>query len=304
MSKKKLIVIVGPTAVGKTALCVRLAKELNTEVVSADSRQFYREMQIGTARPCQDDMKGVKHHFLANKSITELYDAASFERDSLKLLQNLYAKLDCVILTGGGGLYIKAVTEGFDNMPVIDMRIRKLLNEKVATEGIGAALKILKEKDLAYYAQVDKQNPQRVVRALEVCLSAGKPFSSFRQGKKALRPFHIIKIGLNRPRAELYERINKRVDTLVAQGLLKEVERLKSYAHHSALQTVGYKEFFDYLDGKTSFIQAVDLIKRNTRRFAKKQLTWFNKDHEYVWFHPSQYKNLVNFLQYHLDSND
>lgn len=296
--QKHLVVVVGPTAVGKTDLCVQLAKYYNTEIISADSRQFFKEMHIGTAKPSIEEQQGVPHHFVDSHSITEEYNAGAYEQDVLALLEQLFKKHDIVILTGGSGLYIRAVLEGMDEMPETDPAIRKALTHKYDTEGLEPLLEQLEELDPLYFTQVDKANPQRVIRGLEVCLSSGAPYSSFRNSKKQDRPFNRINIGLNRDRAELYTRIDQRMDLMLTQGLLEEAKVLYPYRAHNALQTVGYKEIFDYLEGKYDWEEAVRLLKRNSRRYAKRQLTWFTKNpDEFAWFHPTQWQEIVTFIK-------
>ncbi len=283
---KTLIVIVGPTAVGKTAAAIELAQQLNTEIISADSRQFYREMSIGTAKPSLEELAAVKHHFINSHSIEDAFSVGDFEKECLQVLGSLFKTHDKVILTGGSGLFIKAITDGFDELPTADITIRNKLNDYLAEKGIHFLQEQLKIVDPDYYTQVDLNNPQRLIRALEVYEATGKPFSSFRKSVINKRPFRIIKIGLNLPREELYERINQRVDIMVQQCLVDEVKSLLPYRHLNALNTVGYSELFDYFDSKTDLNTAIDLIKQNTRRFAKRQLTWFRKDIEIKWLTP------------------
>lgn len=296
--QKQLVVVVGPTAVGKTDLCVQLAKHYGTEIISADSRQFFREMNVGTAKPTSEEQQGVPHHFVDSHSITEEYSAGAFEQDVLLLLEQLFRQHDVVIMTGGSGLYVRAVLEGMDEMPETDPQVREALTKQYEQEGLQPLLDNLQNLDPLYFKQVDKANPQRVVRALEVCLSSGKPYSSFRSREKQERPFNIIKIALNRDRSELYSRIDQRMDLMLAQGLLEEAKSLYPYREHNALQTVGYKEIFDYLEGKYDWEEAVRLLKRNSRRYAKRQLTWFNKNpEEYAWFNPVQWQELVAHIE-------
>jgi tRNA dimethylallyltransferase len=296
--EKYLIVVVGPTAVGKTDLCVNLAAHFNTDVISADSRQFYREMQLGTAKPTPEEQKGITHHFVDSHSIAEEYNAGAYEQDALQLLDQLFQEQDVVIVTGGSGLYVRALCEGMDEMPETDPAVRTALTATFETEGITPLLAQLQQLDPTYYDQVDKANPQRVIRALEVCLSSGQPYSSFRKSDRTTRPFQIIKIGLTRDRQELYNRIDLRMDQMLQQGLLEEAKALYPYRAHNALQTVGYKEIFDYLDGKYDWEEAVRLLKRNSRRYAKRQLTWFTKHpDEYAWFHPQQWQEIVSFIE-------
>jgi tRNA dimethylallyltransferase len=295
---KCLLVVVGPTAVGKTDFCVQLAKHFHTQILSMDSRQFFRELRIGTAKPTQEEQGGVVHHFIDSHSILEEYNAGAFEEDALRVLQGLFQEHEVVIATGGSGLYVRALCEGLDEMPGILPGIREQLAQRLTQEGLPALVEQLRELDPEYARQVDVQNPQRVVRALEVCLSSGQPYSSFRKKSKgAERDFHIIKIGLNRDRQELYDRINQRMDLMLEQGLLEEVKSVLPYRQHQALQTVGYSELFDFLDGAYSFEEAVRLLKRNSRRYAKRQLTWFTRDPEIKWFHPSQVAQVLAYVQ-------
>jgi tRNA dimethylallyltransferase len=280
---KTLIVIAGPTAVGKTAVSIKLAQQLHTEIVSADSRQFYREMSIGTAKPNNEELAAVKHHFINSISITEKFSVGDYEKQCLQLLDELFETHDKVILVGGSGLFIQAITKGFDDLPVADTAIREQLNTELAEKGIQFLRERLKSADPDYYKQVDLSNPQRLIRALEVFESTGKPFSSYRKATTNKRPFGVIEIGLDLPREILYDRINRRVDVMANEGLVAEVHSLLPYRHLNALNTVGYSELFDYFDGKTDLYTAIGLIKQNTRRFAKRQLTWFRKDKEIKW---------------------
>lgn len=282
-AEKKLIVIVGPTAVGKTAVAIKLAQKLHTEIISADSRQFYREMVIGTAKPTTEELTQAKHHFVDSHSIAESFSVGDFEKQGLQLLDALFKKHDTVILVGGSGLYIKAICEGFDELPSASIETREKLNLEFSEKGINYLQEKLKAADPVYYNQVDLNNPQRLIRALEVIETTGKPFSSYRKATVNSRPFNIIKIGLNLPREVLYQRINQRVDEMIKQGLVEEVRSLLPYRELNALNTVGYSELFNYFDGKTDLNSAIELIKQNTRRFAKRQLTWFRKDKEIKW---------------------
>ena len=283
---KTLIVIAGPTAIGKTAAAIKLAQHYHTEIVSADSRQFYKELSIGTAKPSANELAAAPHHFIGSHSITDNFNVGDFEVEGLRVIENIFRSHNVAILAGGSGLYIKAICEGFDNLPAVDPAIRENLNKLFADEGILALQDKLKTADPAYYAQVDLNNPQRLIRALEVHEATGQPFSSYRIADKAVRPFRIIKIGLSMPREQLYERINQRVDVMIDDGLMNEVRSLMPYRHLNALNTVGYTEIFGHLDGKTDLPKAVELIKQHTRQFAKRQLTWFNKDKEIVWMNP------------------
>ena len=294
---KTLITIVGPTAVGKTAMAIELAQYFDTEIISADSRQFYREMNIGTAKPTAFELSQVPHHFVDSHSIDEDYSAGDFERDALAKIATLFQKKDIVIMVGGSGLFVKAVCEGLDNLPKALPETRERLNNRFDNEGIVPLQAYLKEVDPVYYDQVDISNVQRVIRALEVYETTGLPFSNFLQNTKVQRPFEIITIGLNMERAVLYERINMRVDLMVKDGLLDEVKSLISFKHKPALMTVGYSELFDFLEGKMSWEEAIDKIKQNSRRYAKRQLTWFKKDISTVWFDPKDKKQIIDYIQ-------
>lgn len=272
---KTLLVIAGPTAVGKTALCVRLAKTLQTDVVSADSRQLYRELNIGTAKPTQQEMDGIRHHFIGSHSVTDPINAGRYERECLAVLDILFQTHDTVILSGGTGLYINAVCQGLDDMPSVEPQLRESLLARLQTEGLEILQEELRRLDPVYAQTADLQNPIRVTRALEVCLTTGQPYSSFRRKQTAHRPFRSVIVVLDRPRDELYARIDARMDAMLAEGLIDEVGSLTPYQHLPALQTVGYQEIFPYLDGQYDYDEMVRLLKRNSRRYAKRQLTWF-----------------------------
>ena len=295
LSQKKLIVIAGPTAVGKTATAIRLAQQLKTEIISADSRQFYNEMSIGTAKPDAEELSQAKHHFIDSHSITDNFTVGDFEKEALLLLDELFKTHDQLIMVGGSGLFIQAVTQGFDNLPAANPEIREKLNQEFAEKGIEHLQQKLKEADPDYYNKVDLNNPQRLIRALEVFQATGKSFSSYRKATVNTRPFESIKIVLDLPREELYDRINRRVDIMIEQGLVEEVHSLLPYRQLNALNTVGYSELFDYFDGKTDLPAAIDLIKQNTRRFAKRQLTWFRKDKEMKWLNAAS-ENLLELI--------
>ena len=284
MRPKRLIVVAGATATGKTAESIRIAKLLSTEIVSSDSRQFYKEMNIGVARPSHEELQSVPHHLIAHISVKQKYNVAMYEQEALRQIEDIFRSKDDVVLAGGSGLYIKAVCEGIDDIPEADEGIRAELNELFATRGIEPLQQELKAKDPEYYSLVDKCNHIRLIRALEVCRATGKTFSSFRKQDKVQRKFEIVKIGIRRKRENLLERIYKRVDLMMEQGLLAEVESLLPLRDYPALNSVGYKELFEYLDGKTTLSQAVENIKINTRRYAKRQMTWFCKDKEIQWF--------------------
>lgn len=289
--------IAGPTAVGKTALAIEVAKAFGTVVISADSRQLFREMRIGTARPTEQEMQHVPHYFIASHSITEDYNVGRFEADTTRLLDRLFREKEIVVMAGGTGLYIDAVCNGMDEVPQSDENIREMLMSVYEEKGLEALHEMLKEKDPVYYEQVDLHNPHRVMRAVEVCLITGKPYSSFRKGGKKQRNFNVIKIGLNMERDALYDRINRRVDEMMRSGLLEEAKELYAHRHRNALQTVGYKELFEHLEGSTDLNTAVELIRRNTRRFAKRQMTWFKRDAEMTWFDPGEKETIIRFIK-------
>ncbi|MBW2938385.1 tRNA (adenosine(37)-N6)-dimethylallyltransferase MiaA [Aureisphaera sp. CAU 1614] len=282
--KPLLVCIVGPTAIGKTALSIKLANAFNTEIISADSRQFFKEMTIGTAVPTKEELNSAKHYFIQNKSISENYSVGDFERDAIELLEELFKKHQVVLMVGGSGLYVDAVVKGLDSFPEVPYNIRKQLKSQFEEKGIEYLQKQLKVLDPVYFEEVDIQNTQRVIRALEVCKASGKPFSSFRKNKEINRNFDTLYIGLTADREVIYERINQRVDLMIKDGLLKEVEKLKAFRHLNALQTVGYRELFDYFDGTLNLEEAISEIKKNTRRFAKRQGTWFRKNATIEWF--------------------
>lgn len=290
---KTLLVVAGPTAVGKTNFCVQLAQHLQTEIISADSRQLYRELTIGTAKPTIAEMQGISHHFIDSHSIHELVSAGQFERETLALLTDLFQKYDTVILSGGTGLYINAVCFGLDDIPLPDASIRENLMQRLQTEGLTTLQNELIERDPGFAQQADLNNWQRVIRALEVIESTGKPFSSFRLQHTKPRPFQTILCALERPREELYARIDTRMDQMLNAGLVEEVRTLIPYRHHNALQTVGYKEVFGYLDGEYSYQTMVELLKRNSRRYAKRQVTWFRHQGNYQWFNPEDMEGLL-----------
>lgn len=298
MNSPTLIVIAGPTAIGKTTAAIQLARHFNTVILSADSRQFYREMSIGTAKPTINELAAAKHYFINSHSVTDPFSVGDFEKQGLALLDELFKIHNVVILVGGSGLYIKAICEGFDNIPVADEGVRERLNLELEEKGINYLQEKLKLSDPDYYKEVDINNPQRVIRALEVFESTTKPFSSYRVAATNIRPFNIIKIALDMPRELLYERINQRVDIMMEEGLVDEVRSLIPYRHLNALNTVGYSELFDYLDGKITLDIAIDNIKQNTRRFAKRQLTWFRKDKDFHWLEANENlnKNLLEYL--------
>ncbi|MBO6606787.1 tRNA (adenosine(37)-N6)-dimethylallyltransferase MiaA [Psychroserpens sp.] len=281
---KYLISIVGPTAIGKTALSIKLAQHYQTEIISADSRQFYKEMSIGTAVPTPTELSAAAHHFIQHISVTSDYNVGAFEKDAMQQLKLLFRKHDVVIMVGGSGLYVKAVTEGLDEFPEVDSNIREQLNEQLKSEGIKGLQQQLKQLDPTAYQTIAIDNPHRVIRALEVSIGSGKPYSSFLGAKHSKRDFETISIGLMADRQLIYDRINSRVDQMIANGLLNEVKKLKDLKHLNALNTVGYKELFKHIYGEWDLEFAISEIKKNTRRFAKRQMTWFKKDQSIHWF--------------------
>jgi tRNA dimethylallyltransferase len=291
-----LILIVGPTAVGKTDLCLKLAKNFNTEIISCDSRQFYRELSIGTAKPTSLELAEVKHHLIDSVSISEDYDVKKFESDALRILEDLFSEKSLVIMTGGSGLFAKAITDGLDDMPDIPDSFRKKVIRDYQENGLEFLQEELKNTDPEYFSQVDIQNPQRLMRALEVIRGTGKPFSSFRKRKKVERPFRILKIALERDREELYQRIDQRMDQMIVNGLFEEAKQFFEQRHLNSLQTVGYQEIFGYLEGKYDREEAIRLLKRNSRRYAKRQLTWFRKESDYQWFHPDDFEQILKWI--------
>jgi tRNA dimethylallyltransferase len=299
--EKVLIVIVGPTAIGKTALSIKIAQHFDTEIISADSRQFFREMHIGTAKPSAEELAAVPHHFIDSHSVDTLFSTGDFEYEALQRIEGLFAKHNQLVMVGGSGLYIDAICKGLDVLPEIDLKIREELNQMLASEGIAYIQDRLREADPDYYNKVDQSNPQRMIRGLEVFLSTGIRLSSILTNSIKKRPFRILKIGLNTERPVLYDRINLRVDQMIEQGLVDEAKQLLSFRKYNALNTVGYSELFDYFDGKITLHQAIELIKQNTRRFAKRQLTWFRKDPEIIWFEPNQTANILQHLEEQLD---
>jgi tRNA dimethylallyltransferase len=283
---KKLVVLVGPTAVGKTAAAITLALQWHTEIISADSRQIYKELEIGTAKPSEDELSKVRHHFVNCKSIEEVYSAGLFGRDAMERIKQLFEDKEVLILCGGSGLYIKALLEGFDEMPKINEDLRKQIIEKYTEKGLKWLQDEVERVDPVYFSLVDKQNPQRLMRSLELNLTSGQPMHELRMKQKIELPFQVIKIGLELPREELYQRIDLRMDQMIEKGLFEEAERFYPQRQLNALQTVGYQEIFDFLDGKYDRGEAIRLLKRNSRHYAKRQLTWFKKDRDISWFSP------------------
>ena len=298
MSIKRLIVIVGPTGSGKTDLSIRLALHYRAPILSTDSRQVYRGMPIGTAQPTEEQLNTVEHHFIASHDIEDKLSCGEYEVQALACLEKLFAQHDDVVAVGGSGLYVRALCEGMDELPQADEALRRELERRLADEGIGALAEQLRELDPRYYEEVDRSNPARVMRALEVCLQTGRPYSAQRTGVRRERPFRIIKIGVDLPREVLYDRINRRVDAMVAEGLEAEARRLYPHRELNALQTVGYREFFDCFDGRVTRDEAVELIKRNTRRYAKRQLTWFRRDPGIRWFAPTDDEEMIRYIDF------
>lgn len=293
---KTLIVITGPTAVGKTALCLKLARHYDVPVINADSRQIFRELKIGTAAPTDAELRQVRHYFVGTLGLGDYYSASIYEQQVLTLLDELFEKSNIALMCGGSMMYIDAVCNGIDDIPTVDDTTREMLKHRLAVEGLESLCEQLRQLDPEHYAIVDKRNPRRVVHALEICLMTGKTYTSFRKNERKNRPFRIVKIGLNLPREELYERINRRVDQMMADGLLEEARGLYQKRSLNALNTVGYKEMFAYLDGTWTFDEAVERMKGNTRRYARKQLTWFKKDEHIRWFHPDDKQAIMNYI--------
>ena len=295
--EKTLIVITGPTAVGKTALCMDIAKHFDIPIINADSRQIYRELKIGTARPSNKQMSEVKHYFVGTLGMDDYYSASLYEQQVLELLGELFKTSDYALLSGGSMMYIDAVCNGIDDIPTVDDETRTTLKKRLLMEGLGSLCEELRQRDPEYYEIVDKQNPRRVVHALEICVMTGKPYSSFRKQEKKARPFRIVKIGLTRPREELYKRINRRVDKMMKEGLFEEAQQMYPKRELNALNTVGYKEMFEYMKGKWTLHEAVERIKGNTRRYARKQLTWYKKDEQIRWFHPDDKEKIISYIE-------
>ena len=291
-----LIVITGPTAVGKTQLTLELAKHYGIPVINADSRQIYKELKIGTASPTEEQLKQVRHYFVGSKSINDYYNASMYEQEVMQLLESLFTTSPVQMLSGGSMMYIDAVCNGIDDIPTIREDIRTEMKRRYQEEGLEALCEDLKKLDPEHYETVDRQNYRRVIHALEICYQTGKTYTSFRKQTKKERPFKIVKIGLNRNREELYKRINQRVDDMMAQGLLDEARAMTPYREVNALNTVGYKELFDYMDERWSLEEAVERIKGNTRRYARKQLTWYKRDENIRWFHPDQQQEILNYI--------
>lgn len=294
--EKTLIVITGPTAVGKTALCLDIASHFNIPVINADSRQIYRELKIGTAAPTEQQLRQVRHYFVGILELDDYYSASIYEQQVLELLESQFAHSDYALLSGGSMMYIDAVCNGIDDIPTVDDDTRAMMKRRLAEEGLEALCEELRKLDPEHYAIVDRKNPRRVVHALEICHMTGRTYTSFRTHSRKQRPFRVKKIGLNIERDALYDRINRRVDQMMAEGLLEEARRLLPKRHLNALNTVGYKEMFTYIDGIWTLDEAVERMKGNTRRYARKQLTWFRNDLQVKWFAPSDKDQIINYI--------
>ncbi len=297
MRNKELIIIAGPTGVGKTQISLEIAQQLGTEIISADSRQIYKEMSVGTAVPAPEQLEAVKHHFIQTKSIHDYYNASMYEQEVLQDLKNLFKKYDKVILCGGTGLYIDAVRKGIDELPEVDMELRKQLQYRMEEEGLESLRHELRLLDPESYSRIDLKNPKRVQKALEVCFTTGKPYSAFLNRPEKKRDFKQKLIVLNIDREKLYKQINQRTDQMIASGWVEEAKKLYPYRHTNALKTLGYKELFAYLEGTCTIDQAVEIIKANTRKYARKQITWFRKDPGYKWFSTSQFDEIMKAIE-------
>ena len=304
MRMDTLIIVLGPTGVGKSDISIQLAKHYHTEIVSADSRQFFRELTIGTAVPSSDDLNEIKHHFIQNKSIHHYYNVSEYETEALQLIQELYKKINPIILTGGSMLYLDTICNGIDDIPTVDPEIRDEVIRWYEENGIEALRQRLQEVDPEYYQIVDQNNPKRMLHAVEVCQMTGKTFTSFRTRTVKERPFRIIKIGINQDRKVLYDRINERVLRMMDAGLLEEARVVYPYRDLNSLNTVGYKELFSYFDGSCTLEEAVDLIQRNTRKYARKQLTWFRRDQKIKWFEPNQIDEIIKYIDQTMNENE
>jgi len=292
-----LLVLIGPTGIGKTELSLNLARQLNTVIISSDSRQIYKELKIGTAAPTKEQLQAVQHYMVGTHSITDYYNAYEFEQDVLKLLDTLFHSHNKVVMTGGSMMYVDAVCKGIDDLPTIDPELRKEVMDTYEKEGLDAIRRQLKLLDPVFYEQVDLKNHKRVIHAVEVCLMTGQPYSSLRTNSARKRPFNILKIGLDMDRTELYDRINRRVDIMIEEGLFDEARTFYEHKTLNALNTVGYKEIYGHFDGEYDADTAIELIKRNSRRYAKRQLSWFRRDKEISWFHPAQAEEIIKFAE-------
>ncbi|MCF2594559.1 tRNA (adenosine(37)-N6)-dimethylallyltransferase MiaA [Bacteroides caecigallinarum] len=295
--KKTLIVLIGPTGVGKTDLSIKIAEKYNSPIISADSRQLYSDLKIGTAAPTEEYLKRVKHYFVGTLKLTDYYSAAQYESEVISLLEELFKNNDTILLAGGSMMYIDAICKGIDDIPTVDNDTRQMMMEKYEKEGLERLCAELKLLDPEYYSIVDLKNPKRVIHALEICYMTGKTYTSFRTGNKKQRPFNIIKIGLCRDREELYERINKRVDIMINDGLVDEVKSVYQYKDLNSLNTVGYKEIIQYLEGNCTLDFAIEKIKQNSRIYSRKQMTWFKRDNDIKWFHPDNENEIMNFIE-------
>lgn len=291
-----LIVLIGPTGVGKTELSLRMAEHFHTHIVSSDSRQLYADLKIGTAAPTAEQLRRVPHHFVGTLQLTDYYSAAQYESEVLAVLDDLFKQHETVLLTGGSMMYVDAICKGIDDIPTVDAETRALMLQRYEEEGLERMCAELKLLDPEYYKIVDLKNPKRVIHALEICYMTGKTYTSFRTQQKKARPFRIVKIGLTRDRAELYERINRRVDLMIEEGLVEEAKAVYPYRHLNSLNTVGYKEIFKYLDGEWELPFAIEKIKQNSRIYSRKQMTWFKRDQEIQWFHPAQEEEILAYL--------
>ena len=296
-SKPTLVVIVGPTGSGKTAVSIELARRLGAPIISTDSRQFYQGLAIGTAQPTTEELAAATHYFIADRPITEPLSAGEYEREALLLLDKLFKEHPFVIAVGGSGLYVDALCYGFDELPTADEELRATLTARLASEGLESLVEELHKLDPEYWEVVDRSNPARVMRALEVCMASGKPYSAQRSGKRTERPFRMVRIGVDMPRDVLYDRINRRVDMMMEAGLEAEARAVWPHKHLNALQTVGYKELFDYFEGNCTLTEAVELIKRNSRRYAKRQLTWFRRHEQTHWLSPTEIEEVIRIIQ-------
>lgn len=295
-TKRQLIVVVGPTASGKTDLSIALARHYNAPIISTDSRQVYKGLPIGTAYPSVEQLQAVEHHFIAELELTEEFNCGEYEQRALERLETLFKTHDIVVAVGGSGLYVRALCEGMDNLPQADVQLRESLMERLQNDGVEALAEQLKELDPEYYAVVDRHNPARVMRALEVCITSGCKYSDLRKGERKERDFQIVKVGVTMPREELYDRVNRRVDLMIDAGLEAEARAVLPYRHCNSLKTVGYAEMFDYFDSLITLEQAVELIKRNTRHYAKRQLTWFRRDSDVEWFNPADKEQIIKYI--------
>ena len=295
-TNRRLIVVVGPTASGKTDLSIALARHYNAPILSTDSRQVYKGLPIGTAYPSAEQLQAVEHHFIAERELTEDFNCGQYEKEALERLDTLFKSVNTIVAVGGSGLYIRALCEGMDSLPEADATLREQLATRLQNEGVECLSDQLRELDPEYYQVVDRNNPARIMRALEVCLSSGQKYSELRKGERKERDFQIVKIGVSMPREQLYDRVNRRVEMMIAAGLEAEARSVLAYRHCNSLHTVGYSEMFDYFDGKTTLDEAIEQIKRNTRHYAKRQMTWFRRDEQIAWFAPTDYQQIIKYI--------